>query len=186
MFKTYFIFTSLFVSLFLLWPLKKFHNYSFLPAANTKLDNHTGAVQNRPVTQLDKVKMLKLVNDLRSTGRYCGGNFEQPAAPLVWSDKLERAARFHSLDMYRNNYLSHRSKDGTPFYIRIKRQSYNYMTCAENIALGYETEEAVMEGWTNSEGHCRNFMNDLYTEIGIARTGNYWVMVLAYPDNFAK
>jgi uncharacterized protein YkwD len=186
MFKTHFILASLYVSLFLLWPLKTFYYYNFLPVENSKLVNYTVAVQNKPVTNLNKVKMLKLVNNLRSTGRYCGGSFEQPATPLVWSEKLERAARFHSLDMYRNNYLSHQSKDGTPFYIRIKRQSYNYMTCAENIALGYESEEAVMEGWTNSEGHCRNFMNDLYSEIGIARTGNYWVMVLAYPDNFVQ
>jgi uncharacterized protein YkwD len=175
---------SMLITIFLGLPFRTSDNYNPIEAPTS--DNFSIAHKNGPVTQLDKAKMLKLVNELRSVGRYCGSNYEQPAVPLVWSEKLEKAARLHSLDMYRNNYLSHQSKDGSPFYIRIKRQSYNYMTCAENIALGYETEEAVMEGWTKSAGHCSNFMNNLYSEIGIARTGNYWVMVLAYPDNFIQ
>jgi uncharacterized protein YkwD len=177
-------FLSLSITFFLGLPFRMSDNYNPIKALTS--NNFSIAHKNGPVTQLDKAKMLKLVNELRSAGRYFGNNYEQPAAPLVWSEKLEKAACFHSLDMYRNNYLSHQSKDGSPFYIKIKRQSYNYITCAENIALGYDTEEAVMEGWTNSAGHCSNFMNDLYSEIGIARTGNYWVMVLVYLDNFVQ
>lgn len=175
---------TLIITFFLVMPFRMSDNYN--PVTATMPGNLTIAQINGPVTQVDRAKMLKMVNNLRSAGHYCGSNYEHPAEPLVWSEKLEKAARLHSLDMYRNNYLSHHSKDGSPFYIRIKRQAYNYMTCAENIALGYETEEAVMEGWTNSAAHCSNFMNDLYSEIGIARTGNYWVMVLAYPDEFVQ
>jgi uncharacterized protein YkwD len=141
---------------------------------------------DKPITELDKERILKLVNTLRSRGRQCGSSFNPPARTLVWNFRLERAARLHSMDMYRQNYFEHTSKDGSRLGTRIKRQGYTYFACAENIAFGYQTEEAVMAGWTRSEGHCKNYMNDTYTEIGIARTGNYWVMVLAIPDKFAS
>ena len=136
----------------------------------------------RELYHVDKEKVLKLVNEYRSKSRYCGDFFQEAAKPLAWNNKLERTARLHSIDMYRNNYFSHVSRDGTPFSVRIRRQSYNYGSCAENIGLGYESEEAVMEGWINSAGHCSNILRSYYTEVAVARAGNYWVMVLAEPE----
>jgi uncharacterized protein YkwD len=186
MIRTPFMSSAFLLFIFIFYPFNSSGNYVSIPVDRSDAVILPGVLSNAPVTQLDKGKILKLVNFLRSSGRYCGSGYENAARPLVWNEKLERAARLHSLDMYRQNYLDHRSKDGSPFNMRIKRQAYKYFACAENIALGYENEEAVMEGWTKSAGHCSNFMNDTYTEIGIARTGKYWVMVLAAPDNFVQ
>ena len=42
----------------------------------------------------------------------------------------------------------------------------------------YQTEKSVIEGWIKSPGHCKNIMNPAYKEIGAARKGNYWTLVL--------
>jgi len=45
----------------------------------------------------------------------------------------------------------------------------------ENIAWGYDTSEAVVNGWMNSEGHRSNILNGNYTDIGIGYNNGYWV-----------
>ena len=41
-----------------------------------------------------------------------------------------------------------------------------------------ESEEGTVKAWIESPGHCRNIMNSNYTEIGVARVGDYWTLVL--------
>ncbi len=58
---------------------------------------------------------------------------------------------------------------------------------AENIAYGYATPTAVMEGWmTSNQGHRESIMNGEYETIGIGcfRKGNtrYWVQCFGYDD----
>lgn len=51
----------------------------------------------------------------------------------------------------------------------------------ENIAMGYPTPEAVMNGWMNSDGHRKNILNGDFTEIGIGVCSSggamYWVQL---------
>jgi uncharacterized protein YkwD len=42
---------------------------------------------------------------------------------------------------------------------------------AENIAVGYRSAAAVVDGWMNSEGHRRNILDCAYTMIGIGYDG---------------
>ncbi|MEA1854806.1 CAP domain-containing protein [Cytobacillus sp. FSL W7-1323] len=42
-----------------------------------------------------------------------------------------------------------------------------YLTAGENIAKGYTSPKAVVQGWMNSEGHRANILNGNFTEIGI-------------------
>ncbi|SFG27990.1 CAP domain-containing protein [Pontibacter chinhatensis] len=185
MYKTTFLTIFLFISMNAM-PGFKFPGVTSVDAPPLPLSHHrripVSWAAEGELYHTDKEKVLKLVNGLRGSGCYCGDSHQESARPLTWNSKLEKAARLHSMDMYRNNYYSHVSRDGTPFYVRIRRQSYNYWSCAENIGLGYESEEAVMEGWRDSAGHCVNIMNPAYTDIAVARAGNYWVMVLAEPE----
>lgn len=185
MYKTTFLTIFLFISMSAM-PGFKFPDVTSIDAPRLSLSHQrctpVSLAAEGELYYVDKAKVLKLVNELRGSGRYCGDSHQGTPRPLTWNSKLERAARLHSMDMYRNNYYSHVSRNGTPFYVRIRRQSYNYGSCAENIGLGYESEEAVMEGWRDSAGHCVNIMNPAYTDIAVARAGNYWVMVLAEPE----
>ncbi|MFC0862510.1 CAP domain-containing protein [Sphaerimonospora cavernae] len=97
--------------------------------------------------------------------------------PLTHDAKLHTAAYGHSADMSAKNYFSHTSQDGSSFADRIRATGYSYTAIAENIAKGYQTPEAVVQGWMNSSGHRTNMLNCNYTDIGVgyAKTGGpYW------------
>lgn len=95
---------------------------------------------------------------------------------LTMNLKLSDVARTKSQDMHDNKYFSHTSPTyGSPFDM-MKKFGITYRTAGENIAMGYRTPEAVMEGWMNSPGHKANILNSSYTEIGVGYVsdGSYW------------
>lgn len=126
-----------------------------------------------PVT-VNKSLMLDLVNEVRKKGCQCGDTYYAPAPAVTWNTQLELAAYNHSSDMYKNDYFAHNSLDGTTPGTRIEKAGYKWTAYAENIAKGYSTERSVVESWIKSEGHCKNLMNKMYKEMGVARVGMYW------------
>ncbi len=82
-------------------------------------------------------------------------------------DRLTDAARGHSEDMAINNYFSHTSLDGRVFYQRITDAGYVWNQCGENIAAGYSTPQAVVNGWMNSPGHRANILHTSFCDIGV-------------------
>lgn len=97
-----------------------------------------------------------------------------PVSPVTWNDQLATAAFNHSNDMNSNNYFNHNSPAGSTAGDRITAAGYTWRTYGENIARGYTSEQSVIDGWINSEGHCKNIMNPSFKEMGVARVGNYW------------
>lgn len=97
--------------------------------------------------------------------------------PLKHDARLRAAAYAHSADMSAKNYFDHTSKDGRSFADRITAAGYTWRAAAENIAKGYGTAQAVVQGWMNSPGHRQNILNCNYTDIGVgyvASGGPYW------------
>lgn len=105
-----------------------------------------------------ETEILTLVNQERSA---------QNLHSLSWDTELHDAARGHTVDMATNNYFSHTSKDGRTFSDRIQAAGYQYNTAGENIAAGYSTPEAAMNGWMNSDGHRANILNSSYCDLGV-------------------
>jgi len=161
------LFTALVALLFLLSSCALENSVSTYP-----VNNHP--TKTEQLTSVNKTLMLQLVNSVRQNGCKCGDTYYPPAPPLVWDDRLEDAAQSHSNDMLQNNYFSHIETDGSNGGVRIQRAGYNWMAYGENIGMGYKTEREVVEGWLKSPGHCKNIMNKLYKEMGVARAGNYW------------
>jgi uncharacterized protein YkwD len=129
-------------------------------------------------------RVLELVNRARAVSRACGDK----AAPLRWNDVLAKAARLHAEDMARNNYFSHRGRDGSDPARRIERTGYRYRAYGENIAGGQMKPEDVVAGWLKSPGHCANLMNPRFTEMGVAfatdpnsQMGVYWTQTFGAP-----
>jgi hypothetical protein len=117
------------------------------------------------VAQADfESEVIELVNMEREA---CNCNLH----PLSYNQELTVAARRHSQDMGDRNYFDHTTPDGTqdgiPFYERIIDAGYDYQSCGENIAAGYASPEAVVEGWMNSDGHRRNILDPDYCDIGV-------------------
>lgn len=109
-------------------------------------------------------------------------NKERAAAgckTVTRDDRLSKAARAHSADMAKNNYFSHTGRNGSSFVDRAVAAGYpRESVAAENIAYGYATAEAVVDGWMNSDGHRKNILNCSHktTGVGLAYRGKtpYW------------
>ena len=147
----------------------------------------TGSTCNLPDF---RASVLARINQVRASGANCGadGNFGA-AAPLTWNDKLTVAAEGHSQDMAAKNYFSHTSADGRTLADRVSATGYAWSSLGENIAAGYPTINAVMDGWIASPGHCANLMHAGFAEVGVVCVpgapgdtySTYWTMDLGQP-----
>ena len=115
-------------------------------------------------------EVIRLVNEIRQ---------QNGLRPLAANWELSRVARYKSQDMRDNGYFSHNSPTyGTPFQM-LSAFGLSYRTAGENIAKGYASPQAVVNGWMNSSGHRANILNASYTQIGVGYVsgGNYWTQL---------
>lgn len=136
-----------------------------------------------------QAEALRLVNARRAAGATCGGRGSfAPAPALVWQSQLAEAAYGHSADMAARDYFSHTGQDGRSPGQRVTAAGYAWSAVGENIAAGYGSTQAVVDGWMASDGHCANLMSSSYTQMALAcardadsQYGRYWTQVLARP-----
>jgi len=149
-----------------------------LKAANPGVSNpnliYPGQVLNIPsvessVLSFEK-EVVRLVNEIR---------VKNGLRELTYDWELSRVARYKSQDMKDNRYFSHTSPVyGSPFQM-IKNFGISYRSAGENIARGYKTPQAVVDGWMNSSGHRANILSTSFTRIGVGYVadGNYWTQM---------
>ena len=147
--------------------------------SHSPVREETAAAVPPSVDEATARAVLDEVNRLRAQGCRCpGGKKYAPAPALRWDTQLENAAQAHADDMQKRNYFSHTSTDGTDFDERMKRAGYDWQQAGENIAKGQPTAQAVVLAWRNSQGHCKNLMNPRFEDMGVAKSGAYWVQDL--------
>ena len=151
---------------------------SEIKSANPQIRNYDliypGQIINIPtldskVTEFEQ-EVIRLVNEIRA---------ENGLKTLTYDWELSRVARYKSQDMKDNKYFSHTSPVyGTPFQM-IRNFGISFRSAGENIAKGYTTPQAVVNGWMNSSGHRANILNANYTHIGVGYVsgGNYWTQM---------
>lgn len=163
-----------------LWKIAVNHQIglSEIKAANPTIKNYDliypGQIINIPTISSSVVnfetEVIRLVNEIR---------VKNGLKPLTHDWQLSRVARYKSEDMRDKKYFSHTSPTyGSPFDM-MKNFGITYRTAGENIAKGYSTPEAVVNGWMNSPGHRANILNASFTHIGVgyASSGNYWTQM---------
>ncbi len=124
---------------------------------------------DKSVTSFEQ-QVVDLVNKIRR---------ENGLSELKMNWELSRVARYKSQDMSDNRYFSHTSPTyGSPFEM-IRSFGISYRTAGENIAMGYQTPQAVVNGWMNSSGHRANILNASFTQIGVGyvQNGSYWTQM---------
>lgn len=119
--------------------------------------------------------MLARVNNLRAEGCYCGGEYMEPAKPVVWEDLLYASALSHAKEMRQKNFFSHFSANGLDIGDRLDRLGYPWQVAGENLGEGQRSFREVMRDWIESPSHCRMLMNPKVEEMGVARHSKYWV-----------
>ena len=115
-------------------------------------------------------EVIRLVNEIR---------VQNGLNELKADWQLSRVARYKSQDMKDNKYFSHTSPVyGSPFEM-IRNFGISFRSAGENIAKGYSTPQAVVNGWMNSSGHRANILNSSYTRIGVGYVseGKYWTQM---------
>lgn len=116
-------------------------------------------------TESDMInEVLRLVNDQRAA---------VGLPKLTYRSDLQKAADIRAREIVKS--FSHTRPNGTSFDTVFKEIGVtNYKNLGENIATGYNSPEAVMNGWMNSEGHRANILNPDFKGIivGIKKTGN--------------
>lgn len=93
--------------------------------------------------------------------------------PLALDDQLGKVARIKSQDMASTPYFAHTSpRYGTPAHM-VSSFGLKWRMTGENIASGYFTPAAVVQGWMNSPGHKRNMLSPRYNHIGVGVAASY-------------
>jgi uncharacterized protein YkwD len=124
-------------------------------------DTHTSAQRQPSLESL----VLQKINTLREG---------HGLARLNASDKLSRAAVGHSRSMVVDGFFAHESKDGAPFWKRIKAvyaPRSNAWTVGENLAMfggAPPDANAIVSSWMASAPHRANLLSHSFTQAGIA------------------
>lgn len=108
------------------------------------------------------------------------------AAHLVLDGALCDAANMRAIEMDYSGNFSHTRPDGRDCFTVFSFCKISFYTCGENIAAGYPTPAAVVDGWMNSTGHKANILNAAFTKMGLGySTGgggeyrHYWAQEFA-------
>lgn len=100
---------------------------------------------------------------------------------------LNAAAEDWSREMAKGDFFKHSKKPG-----QITEHGYDPTGWGENIAAGYATPKAVVNGWINSPGHRANLLREDFEHIGVgyfyksndggkAPYGHYWTQIFGVP-----
>ncbi|GGT04170.1 hypothetical protein GCM10010156_72480 [Planobispora rosea] len=136
----------------------------------------TASVSGAGVGTARENMVVRLVNARRA---------KKGCRALKHHSQLHRAARGHSADMAKHDYLSNTSRDGRSFADRIKETGFTGGThWAENIAKGQSTPAAVVKSWMGYSETRANIMNCTFTVIGVGAAKNsdgaiYWTQIFA-------
>ena len=133
-----------------------------LPLGATAGSDTQSAATREPSLETLVLQRINEVRTARGLGR------------LTASAGLSRAALTHSRSMVVNGFFAHESKNGTPFWQRVKSfygpRTHGW-TVGENLAMfGGGTPDAgsIVESWMASAPHRANLLSKLFANAGIA------------------
>jgi uncharacterized protein YkwD len=89
---------------------------------------------------------------------------------LEYNPQLDQMAQIQAENMAHFQKMAHVIPEARlPTLLdRARSVGYTYGRIAENVARGYPTPEAVVNGWMTSRGHRENILNRDVVETGIA------------------
>lgn len=115
--------------------------------------------ENKGLTydEVSELQMVVMVNEER---RKAG------VSELTVRNELIPVAREHAEDMWKRNYFSHYSPEGSDVGDRLNGKGIKYFIAGENLALA-PTLKTAHTGLMNSSGHRENILSPDFKRIGI-------------------
>jgi len=107
--------------------------------------------------------------------------------------QLQTAAKMHAEDMRDRKYFTHESPEGNRVGDRVKLANYpdiDLENCecsfethvGENLAKGQKSARQVVREWLHSRNHRGLLLSPVYTEAGIGKAGEVWVLVVGHTE----
>lgn len=127
--------------------------------------------------------LLDLHNESRANGIKCSNGGKTTAPNLQWNCFLAFSARTHAMDMFEENFISHKGSGGSTMGTRATEANYEWRSIGENIAEGFDSADGVFQAWLASAAHCKNIANRDYKDIGAAEISGKWVVVFGRHKN---
>ena len=147
--------------------------------ANNEVEGYDETKNGTPAV---KDNYLAVINYFRSLPIVCNDDEANsgPVEPLMWSSKLQNAAKLHSDDMLKNNYFDHIGLDGSTPDQRILLYKEDATATGENISYRSSTLPIANDAWLtamqglirSTQGHCSNIMHPLFRYFGMAEAKN--------------
>ena len=127
--------------------------------------NPSGNERIKAMNRGYEIELMKLINAYRT---------EKGLKILSIQPSLMLASRYHAADMANEDYFDHATHNringrllrGVSTFKRIK-QFYPGFANTENLGAGYNSPEAVFQGWVDSPGHNVNLLNESATHMGV-------------------
>lgn len=145
------------------------------PGRQTRSCSRCGHTESNVLPQLADTaefaqKVVSLVNEQRRS---------RGLSPLAGLALLNDFAQTRSREI--TTRLDHVRPDGSNPLSYVLQAGYH--TAGENIAAGFPSPEAVMEGWMNSPSHRASILSPDFSYIGVGHCTvngqNYWVQIFA-------
>lgn len=134
--------------------------------------------------QPETARLLERISQLRAQARRCGADLLPAAAPLQWSEALQRSALRYAQELARRDLISHQGEQSAGLRERLHAAGYRLRSAAENLAAGPVDLDEALDQWLASPTHCENLMAPQFEDLGLAcvaapgRYGRFWVLHL--------
>ena len=143
----------------------------------------------QPSTSLNEDAFLDDLNSLRTDGCMCGMEEINGMLPLRWDKRLAEIALEYAESLRSSNssdddaylFISHIGADGSTLTTRLDDADYQRIDAKENIAYIKGNEDMVIDYWLNNPTACKTIMDRKMSAVGVARSDNFWVMIVAQP-----
>lgn len=101
--------------------------------------------------------LIEYINEVRAANN----------VPALKEDAgLDSTAKLKAEDMAAQNYMSHTTPGGEPFYVLIQKNRPGLNHVGENLAECFKTTPETMAAWIASPGHMQNIVNSRFTMFG--------------------
>lgn len=99
---------------------------------------------------------------------------EHGVQPLTILYKLDRSAQMKTEDMADHQYFSHVGTDDRTLADFLHDVKYDYLAAGENLAMGFNDAESVVDAWKKSPTHYANLIDPEFKEIGVGLQAGYY------------
>lgn len=140
------------------------------------VDSYSQRSRSHYGNEFIKEESLMKLNKLRRSGCYCGNEYMPPAGPVKWNYKLVQSAEIQARMMKRYNFFGHVGPDGRDISDKMEMVDYNWHFAGENLGEGQRSFHEVLIDWIESKSHCDLLMNGNMNEMGVIKSGKYWVL----------